>query len=119
VGVILELLEALDRVGYASPGDVVVATGKPRYLVLSALKLLEELGFVEPIYSRGTHKIYRVSRLGRFVMEVGLDELRRVVEAELEVREGHGGDAGNTVEATSSHTQEAPASRATEISQEA
>jgi DNA-binding transcriptional ArsR family regulator len=118
VGVILEVLEALDKAGVASPGDVVVATGKPRYLILSALKLLEELGFVEPIYSRGTHKIYRVSRLGYLLMELGIEGLRKAIEAELIVDKEHG-SIGESQETVDSGSREVIESRPSEIPQEA
>jgi DNA-binding transcriptional ArsR family regulator len=119
VGVILEVLEALDKAGVASPGDVVIATGKPRYLVLSALKLLEELGLVEPIYSRGTHRIYRVSRLGYLVMEVGLDGLRKILEDALDTVEGPANGMESPIEAIDGRSRGAPEGNVAEASQEA
>ncbi len=93
---ILELLKALRGVGMASPGDMVAVTGMPRYLVLSAFKFMEELGLVDAVYSKGSHRIYRVSRLGEHLLDLGLDDLRLIIEEGLNAIEAHGGDGSTT-----------------------
>ncbi|MCS7098726.1 MAG: hypothetical protein RMH84_06550 [Sulfolobales archaeon] len=47
-----------------TPGDIVVATGLPRYEVLAALHVFEELGIVEPLVSKGNYRVYRLTKLG-------------------------------------------------------
>lgn len=47
-----------------TPGDIVAATGLPRYEVLAALHVFEELGIVELVISKGNYKVYRLSKLG-------------------------------------------------------
>ena len=69
MGVVLRILESLEEAGVAGPGDLVAATGLPRYKVLAAVKCLEELGLVEPIYSKGSYRVYRLSRLGARLLE--------------------------------------------------
>ncbi len=59
------ILEALEKRGAANPGDIVSETGLPRYLVLAAFHVLHELGLIELIYSKGSHKVYRVSEKGK------------------------------------------------------
>lgn len=113
MSIILSILEALKEAGIAGPGDIVIATGKPRYLVLSTLKILEELGFVEAVYSRGTHRIYRVSALGLLVLEAGLKGLRDAVEAGLKVISEEGPE-----EVNSDYSKAAPSLQAGEAVEE-
>lgn len=47
-----------------TPGDIVAATGLPRYEVLAALHVFEELGIIELVISKGNYKVYRLSKLG-------------------------------------------------------
>ncbi|MEM2550891.1 MAG: hypothetical protein QW168_01860 [Sulfolobales archaeon] len=47
-----------------TPGDIVAATGLPRYEVLAALHVLEELGIIELVISKGNYKVYRLTKLG-------------------------------------------------------
>jgi len=47
-----------------TPGDVVAATGLPRYEVLAALHVFEELGIIELVISKGNYKVYRLTKLG-------------------------------------------------------
>lgn len=47
-----------------TPGDIVVATGLPRYEVLAALHVFEDLGIVELVISKGNYKVYRLTKLG-------------------------------------------------------
>lgn len=51
-----------DRV--VTPGDVVAATGLPRYEVLATFHILEALNIVELVNSKGNYKVYRLSELG-------------------------------------------------------
>ena len=68
-GVLVTVLRALEEAGAAGPGDLVAATGLPRYRVLASVRCLEELGLVEVIYSKGSYRVYRVSGLGRAVLD--------------------------------------------------
>ncbi|MCS7108060.1 MAG: hypothetical protein RMH77_06355 [Sulfolobales archaeon] len=51
-----------DRV--VTPGDVVAATGLPRYEVLATFHILEALSLVELVNSKGNYRVYRLSGLG-------------------------------------------------------
>lgn len=51
-----------DRV--VTPGDVVSATGLPRYEVLATFHILEALNIVELVNSKGNYKVYKLSDLG-------------------------------------------------------
>lgn len=67
-GLLVEILEYLEREGPQAPGDVVAALRAPRYRVLAAFHCLEELGLAAPIYSRGSYKIYQVTEQGRALL---------------------------------------------------
>ena len=67
-GLLISILELLDRDGPTSPGDAVISLGAPRYRVLSAFHCLEELGLAAPLYSRGTYKIYTITERGRMLL---------------------------------------------------
>ncbi len=60
---LLKVLEAVVSRDYVSPGDVVVVTGLPRYIVLAFIQCLEALGALEPVYVRGSYKVYRATSL--------------------------------------------------------
>lgn len=64
------VLEVLASREYVSPGDVVVATGLPRYLVLAMFQCLEALGLVEQVYSRGSYKVYTSTVYARKVLDI-------------------------------------------------
>ena len=64
-----EILEAVVAREYVSPGDVVVETGLPRYLVLAVFQCLEALGLVEQVYSRGSYKVYTATVYARRLLE--------------------------------------------------
>ncbi|MCE4628414.1 MAG: hypothetical protein F7C34_04620 [Desulfurococcales archaeon] len=64
-GLLVEILEYLEREGPQAPGDVVAALRAPRYRVLAAFHCLEELGLAVPLYSRGSYRIYQISEAGR------------------------------------------------------
>lgn len=49
---------------FFTPGDIVIATGLPRYEVLAALHVFEELKIVELVISKGNYKVYRLTKLG-------------------------------------------------------
>lgn len=63
------ILSVLRELGPSSPSDVVVRAGLPRYLVLAAFQVLEELGLVRRIYDKGSHKVYVVSEEGAKLLE--------------------------------------------------
>ena len=64
-GLLLRILQALDRQGPLAPGDAVSILGEPRYRVLSAFHCLEELGLASLVYSKGTYKIYQITLAGK------------------------------------------------------
>ncbi len=53
-----EVLEVIVSKELVSPGDAVVETGLPRYLVLAAFQCLEALGVIEPAFVKGSYKVY-------------------------------------------------------------
>jgi len=59
--------------GAVNPGEVVVRTGLPRYEVLAAFHILEGMGLIELVYSRGSHKVYRLTKKGEEILE-GLEK---------------------------------------------
>ncbi len=90
--VVFEVLAALRSEGVAGPGDLVAKTGMPRYLVLSTFRCLEELGLVELVYAKGTHRAYKLSTLGLRLLDSGIGSLSDVIEAGLNsIEEGIGG----------------------------
>lgn len=70
------------------PDDVVAATGLPRYKVLAYMQLLEALGFLDKVYSRGTYRVYTLSGLGRELL--GVLRSNSVVHLVI-VKENNGG----------------------------
>lgn len=66
------ILEAI-KDGALNPGEVVVKTKLPRYEILAAFHILEELGLIETIYSKGSHKVYRLTSKGEEILE-GLEK---------------------------------------------
>ncbi len=56
------LLSMRDR--FVTPGDVVAETGLPRYEVLATFHVLEALGLIDLVNSKGNYKVYRLSELG-------------------------------------------------------
>ncbi len=60
----IKILSALKHKELANPGELVGDTGLPRYLILAAFQILEELGYVRLVYSRGSHKIYSITEKG-------------------------------------------------------
>lgn len=83
-----------------TPGDVVASAGLPRYEVLAALHVLEELGVVELVIAKGNYRVYRLSKLG--------EKLYKVLEAghslslSIEVAEGGGSEVTTEAEAPAS-----------------
>ncbi|NPA05279.1 MAG: hypothetical protein GXO09_04225 [Crenarchaeota archaeon] len=55
---LIKILRAVLEAKLASPSDVVVRTGLPRYEVLAAFHVLEALGVVKEVYSKGNHRLY-------------------------------------------------------------
>ncbi|MCE4617524.1 MAG: transcriptional regulator [Desulfurococcales archaeon] len=70
VSTVKRILESIAESPKA-PGDVVAETRLPRYLVLASMKCLEELGLIEPLYARGSYKIYVTTALGEIVLKEG------------------------------------------------
>ncbi|HEU97688.1 MAG TPA: hypothetical protein ENO36_02385 [Fervidicoccus fontis] len=62
--VIARILRVLKEKEAANAGDIVNLTGLPRYYVLAAFQILYELGYIELIYSKGSHKVYRITEKG-------------------------------------------------------
>jgi sugar-specific transcriptional regulator TrmB len=77
------VLEALVARDFVSPGDVVVETGLPRYMVLAYMQCLEALGVVEPVYVKGSHKLYTVTPLAEKLLKALKEGARRPIEAIL------------------------------------
>ena len=63
------ILEAIVSRDVVSPGDVVVETGLPRYLVLAAFQCLEALGVIEPVFVKGSYKVYSATIYARKLLE--------------------------------------------------
>ncbi len=62
------ILEAI-REGAVNPGEVVIKTKLPRYEVLAIFHVLEGLGLIETIYSKGSHKVYKLTKKGEEILE--------------------------------------------------
>ncbi len=84
-GVVLSILEALESEPLG-PGDLASRLGLPRYRVLGIVHALEELGFVEKIYGRGSYKLYILSGSGRALLSASRRgvELREALARALE-----------------------------------
>ena len=80
------ILEAIKR-GYINPGEAVVFTGLPRYEVLALFHILEELKLIETIYSKGSHKVYKLTEKGEEILEALQKgyEIEIAVKKELEI----------------------------------
>ncbi|BBD71719.1 hypothetical protein HS1genome_0108 [Sulfodiicoccus acidiphilus] len=57
------------RDGALNPGDVVVKTGLPRYEVLAVFHVLEGLGLIRQIYSKGSHKVFKLTDKGLEILQ--------------------------------------------------
>jgi len=77
------ILEELDKAP-RNPGDIAGKTGLPRYEVLASFHVLEALGFVTTIYSRGTHRVYRLTGLGEKLLQA-----LRLGSFEIDIRTEH------------------------------
>lgn len=75
------LLALKDRI--ASPSDIISATGLPRYEVLAAFHILDALGLVEPVYTRGNYKLYRLTNEGSKVIEALSSGKKIIVEIKV------------------------------------
>ncbi len=78
-----------------TPGDVVSATGLPRYEVLATFHILEALNIVELVNSKGNYRVYKLSELGNKLLKV----LEREGEVLIRINELEGGE--QVVEAVS------------------
>ncbi|BBG24601.1 hypothetical protein [Sulfuracidifex tepidarius] len=83
------------RDGHVNPGDVVAKSGLPRYEILSMFHILEGLGLIETIYSRGSHKVYRLTKKGAEI----LDGLENGYNVEMTISKTH--KENNSLEAGS------------------
>jgi predicted transcriptional regulator len=81
---ISKILRALKDRGATNAGDIVNLTGLPRYYVLAAFQVLHELGYVELIYSKGSHKVYRISNKGTEFLENSYSQEVQQEKAEAE-----------------------------------
>jgi len=85
---LVEMLNALkDRI--ASPSDVIAYTGLPRYEVLASFHVLEALGLIEIVYSRGNYRLYRLTSKGEQVLRALKEGKEVVVSVVDKVSEEH------------------------------
>jgi len=75
------VLEAIKK-GHINPGEAVIYTGLPRYEVLALFHILEELKLIEIIYSKGSHKVYKLTEKGEEILEA----LQKDLEIEITVK---------------------------------
>lgn len=71
-GLAIEILREISEEGPLGPGDAAARLGLPRYKVLAAFHVLEELGLIEKVYSKGSYKIYAVTIAGKKLVEAAL-----------------------------------------------
>jgi len=81
-----------------TPGDVVASAGLPRYEVLAALHVLEELGVIELVIAKGNYRVYRLSKLGERLYKAL--EAGQSLSLSIEVAESGGSEV--TAEASAS-----------------
>ncbi|MEM1930624.1 MAG: hypothetical protein QW780_01335 [Sulfolobales archaeon] len=88
---------------FFTPGDIVAATGLPRYEVLAALHVFEELGIIELVISKGNYKVYRLTKLGeKLYKALELSEtLVLSVELNTAVPQGENGSTNLVAESSS------------------
>ncbi len=89
---VIDVIKAFKDSEAMSPGDVAQKLGIPKYKALSLVSCLSEMGFLEPLYSRGSYKIYRLSELGEALLQEveGGRELRDIIEEALGRGATHG-----------------------------
>ncbi len=66
---IVDVIRAFRDSEAMSPGDVAQKLGVPKYKALSLVSCLSEMGLLEPLYSKGSYKIYRLSELGSALLD--------------------------------------------------
>lgn len=88
---IIDVIRAFRDSEAMSPGDVAQKLGIPKYKALSLVYCLSEMGLLEPLYSRGSYKIYRLSGLGQSLLEEVMagKGLREIIEEALEKSAQH------------------------------
>ena len=94
---LVTILREITSSPLVSPGDVVVRTRLPRYEVLAAFHVLEALGVIEEVYSKGNHKLYSPRPIAKQLLEVleegvsdPLEELaKRMVGASTSIPTAH------------------------------
>lgn len=70
--------------GPINPGDAVNLSSLPRYQVLAGFKIMEELGLIEVIYSKGSHKVYKISNKGETILKL----IKEGKQFDLIIKEG-------------------------------
>jgi len=83
--IIKDILLNFEETGAMSPGDVAQKLNVPRYKVLATIQCLADLGFLDPLYSRGSYKIYQISLLGKKVLDKlkSEDSLKEILEESI------------------------------------
>ena len=87
---LIRILEVLTSRDIVAPGDVVVETGLPRYMVLAVMQCLEALGVIEQVYAKGSHKLYAATPLAAKLLHALKAGATRPVEELVEASASHG-----------------------------
>lgn len=66
---IIDLLELFKEKGPLSPGDVSQQLNMPKYKALAMVSCLSNMGLLEPLYVKGSYKIYKISLVGQQFLE--------------------------------------------------
>ncbi len=82
---LIRILEVVTSRELVAPSDVVVETGLPRYTVLAYIQCLEALGVVEPVYVKGSHKLYTATPAAEKLLKALREGVKRPIEALLGV----------------------------------
>ncbi len=84
-GIVIAILREIGSEGPVSPGDAAARLGLPRYKVLAAFHVLEELGLVERVYSKGSYRIYTLTLAGKRLLEASARgaTLSSIIEAAI------------------------------------
>ncbi|MFP3171782.1 MAG: transcriptional regulator [Acidilobus sp.] len=69
---IIDLLGLFKEHGPLSAGDVSQRLNIPKYKALAVVSCLSSLGLLEPLYVKGSYKIYKISALGEQFLEKAL-----------------------------------------------
>ncbi|MGC9112668.1 transcriptional regulator [Acidilobus sp.] len=66
---VIDLLELFKEKGPLSPGDVSQQLNMPKYKALAMVSCLSSMGLLEPLYIKGSYKIYKISLAGQQFLE--------------------------------------------------